>query len=208
MMKLRLCYRGRLIAALLSLCAIAVSLLLPPPAAGQGEFVVKPVVEKKITQLPDGPLYWRIENFATLAQAQSAAGPTSLAAEVDGKVWMFTLARQGGATPGGTKVVEIGPVPALSAPEYLLRISRAGGPPGSKAAVHSHPGSEAYYVLAGRLGIRTPHGAASADAGQPLNGFAPDTPLEVSSSGTSDLDQFVMFLVDATRPFSSPAKLG
>jgi hypothetical protein len=31
--------------------------------------------------------------------------------------------------------------------------------------------------------------------------------MEVASSGTSDLDQLVMFLVDATRPFSSPAKL-
>jgi hypothetical protein len=205
-MKLRLRYRGPLIATVLSLCATA-SLLSPPPAASQAQFVVKPVVEKKITQLPGGPLYWRVENFATLAQAQSAASPMSLAAEVDGKVWMFTLGAQGGSTPGGTKVAEVGPVATVTATEYLMRISRAGGPPGATAAVHSHPGSEAYYVLAGRLGVRTPSNVAYADAGQPLNGFAPDTPLEVSSSGTTNLDQFVMFLVDATKPFSSPAQL-
>jgi hypothetical protein len=30
--------------------------------------------------------------------------------------------------------------------------------------------------------------------------------MEVFSSGTTDLDQLVMFVVDATKPFSSPAK--
>ncbi|MER8817090.1 hypothetical protein NKJ87_21535 [Mesorhizobium sp. M0027] len=34
---------------------------------------------------------WRLESFPTLAQAQGAASPTSLAAEVAGKVWLFTL---------------------------------------------------------------------------------------------------------------------
>jgi hypothetical protein len=32
-------------------------------------------------------------------------------------------------------------------------------------------------------------------------------PMEVFSAGTTDLDQLVMFVVDATRTFSSPAKL-
>jgi hypothetical protein len=30
--------------------------------------------------------------------------------------------------------------------------------------------------------------------------------MEVFNAGTSNLDQVVMFVVDATRPFSSPAK--
>ena len=34
----------------------------------------------------------------------------------------------------------------------------------------------------------------------------PDTPMEVSSSGTSDLNLLAMFVLDATKPFSSPAK--
>jgi hypothetical protein len=39
-----------------------------------------------------------------------------------------------------------------------------------------------------------------------MTGHGPDMPMEVSSSGTSDLNVLVMFVVDATRPFSSPAK--
>jgi hypothetical protein len=176
------------------------------PATAQQKLVIKPVVERKLKELPTGPLYWRLENFPALAQAQAAAGPTSLAAEVAGEVWLFTLGPKGGATPGGSRVVEIGPVPPIAAPEYLLRINHAGGPPGAKTAVHTHPGSEAFYVLAGRLGQRTPHGVAYAEAGQSMNGHGADTAMEVFSAGTSNLDQLVMFVVDATRPFSSPAK--
>jgi hypothetical protein len=181
-------------------------LLLPLSPATAQKFEIKPVAEKRLKQLPSGPLYWRLENFATLAQAEAAAGPTSLAAEAAGRVWLFTLGPKGGATRGGSRVVEIGPVPPINAPEYLLRINRAGGPSGAKTSVHTHPGSEAFYVLAGRVGQRTPHGVSHADAGQSMNGHGVDTPMEVFSSGATDLDQLVMFVVDATRPFSSPAR--
>lgn len=179
---------------------------LPSTAMAQ-KFSIKPVAEKKLQQLPSGPLYWQIENFPTLAQAQSAAGPTALAAEIEGKAWLFTLGPKGRATPGGSKIAEIGPVPPVTAPEYLLRVNYAGGPPGAKTRVHTHPGSEAFYVLSGQLGQKTSHGVMHADAGQVMNGHAADTPMEIFSSGATDLSQFVMFVVDATRPFSSPAKL-
>jgi len=188
----------------LVLCAIG--LWLPPSPAAAQKFEIKPLAEKTLKQLPSGTLYWRLENFPTLAQAEAAASPTSLAAEVAGKAWLFTLGPRGGSTRGASKVAEIGPVPPTSASEYLLRINRAGGPPGAKTSVHTHPGSEAFYVLAGRVGQKTPRGVNHADAGQSMNGHGADMPMEVSSSGTTDLDQLVMFVVDASRPFSSPAR--
>jgi len=186
----------------------AMGLLLPSAAPAQApKFFIKPVAEKRIKELPAGPLYWRLENFPALAQAQAAAGPTSLAAEVSGKVWLFTLGGKGGATPGASKVIEIGPVPRVTAPEYLLRINHAGGPPGAKTKVHSHPGSESFYVLAGQLGQKTPNGVAHAETGHAMVGHGPGMAMEVFSSGTTDLDQLVMFFVDPSKPFSSPAKL-
>jgi hypothetical protein len=198
--------RGLALLAALSLVGYA---FLPSPraAAAEAKFVVKPVTEKKVSEVPAGPLYWRVENFPGLAQAQAAAGPTSLAAEIAGKAWLFTLDGKGGSTPGGTRIAEIGPVAPVVAPEYLLRVNHAGGPPGTKTAVHSHPGSEAFYVLAGKLGQRTPHGTAYADAGQTMAGHGADVPMEVFSAGSTDLDQIVLFVVDATKPFSTPAKL-
>lgn len=179
---------------------------LQPAVGAQPEFLIKPVAQKKLKQLPAGPLYWLVENFPTLAEAQTAAGPTSLAAEVAGKVWLFTLGPGGGSTPGGTKVVEVGPVLAITAPEYLLRINHAGGAPGARTPVHTHPGSEAFYVLTGRLGQKTANSVSHVEAGKTMNGHGADTAMEVFSSGTIDLNALVMFVVDAARPFSSPAK--
>lgn len=191
--------------------ALLMSLALPllpmaPAATAQEKFVVKPLAEKKLEQLPAGPLYWRIENFATLAQAQAAAGPFALAAEADGKAWLFTLGAKGGATAGGHKVAEIGPIPRIEASSYLLRINSATGGPGAKTRVHSHPGSETFYVLGGGLGEKTPSGVMRVEAGQAMPGRAVGEPMQAFSSGTKTLNALVMFVVDATRPFSSPAK--
>ena len=199
-------YTARRIGALVfSLCALALMTSVSMPA--ESKFAVEPVAEKKVKELPAGPLYWRLENFQTMAAAEGAAGPTSLAADVAGKVWLFTLGPKDGSSPGGTRVVEIGPIPAVSASEYLLRINRAGGAPGAKTSIHSHPGPEAFYILAGKLGQRTPHGVSYVEAGMTMVGHGADTPMEVFSAGTTALDELAIFVVDANRPFSSPATL-
>ena len=187
--------------------ALMLGLSLFAPSVVAQQFVVKPVAEKKLVQLPAGQLVWRVETMPTLEQAKAAEGPTSLVAQADGKVWLFTLGAAGGATPGALRMAEIGPVPALSAPEYLLRVNLAGGPPGSKTPIHTHPGSESFYVLTGRLGQRTLQGEALVDAGQTMNGKGADVAMEVFSAGTTDLQTLVMFVVDATRPFSSHASI-
>lgn len=177
-----------------------------PQALAQQPLVIKPLAEKKVADLPEGPLFWRIENFATLAQAQAAAGAWALAAESAGKVWLFTLGAAGGSSAGGAKVVEFGPIPRVAAAQYLLRINEASGPPGSITPVHTHPGSEAFFVLAGEQSIRSPHGVMRVKVGQPEAGHGADMAMQVSSSGSDDLLALVMFVVDAGRPFSSPAK--
>ncbi len=200
--------------------AYVLGLLLPPPLwAADVPYVVKPVAEMKVKDLPKGPLYWRIENFPTLDQARAPAGKyqwnpdtvsyegePSLAAEVAGKAWLFTLGRQGAATPGGTKVAEIGPVPPITAPEYLLRINYGSAPPGAKTPVHSHNDSEAFYVLAGKLGQRTLQGISYVEAGHTMNGHGAGIAMQVFNAGTTDLTALIMFVVDATKPFSVPAK--
>ena len=190
---------------MIALCAFG--LLTPATMAEEAKFAVNPVVEAKVKELPPGPLFWRLENFPTLKQAQGAAGPTSLAAEVEGQVWLFTLGLKGGASTGGTHVVDIGPLPPINASEYLLRVNRAGGAPGAKTKVHSHPGPEAFYVLTGKVGQRTPRGVSYVEAGGTMIGHGADTPMEVFNAGTTDLDELAIFVVDASRPFSSPAKL-
>ena len=204
-MKSRAFMARRVILSVLLLC-VAAALLSPPKASAEQTFIIKQLAEKKVKQLPAGPWFWLVETFPTLAEAQASESPTSLAVEVAGKDWLVSLGPAGRSTPGGTKVAEIGPVPQFSAPEYLLRINRASGPSGAKSSVHTHPGSETFYVLTGQLSQKTSDGVTNIEAGKFMTGHGPDTVMEVSSSGTADLDALVLFVVDAARPFSSPAK--
>jgi quercetin dioxygenase-like cupin family protein len=180
--------------------------LSPWPATAQQALVVKPLAEKKVTELPAGPLFWRIENFTSLAHAQAAAGPWALVAESAGKIWLFTLGPSGGSSTGGAMVAEVGPISRVVATQYLLRINEGSGPPDSMTPAHTHPGSEAFYVLAGETSIHTSHGVKRIGAGQSETGHVAGTPMQVSSSGGTDLHSLVMFVVDGEKPFSSPAK--
>ena len=190
------------------LVALSVALALSTSAAvAQAEFKVGPVAEKKVTELPVGPLYWQIENFPTRAEAEAAAGPLSLAAEADGKAWLFTLGPEGAPTHGGTVVAEVGPLKEVTAPEYLLSIREGVAPTGAKTMIHTHPGTEAFYVVEGQLSFRTSAGVDVVDEGKSLAGVAPDTPMEASSTGPADLHELIMFVVDPAKRFSSPAVL-
>ncbi len=185
--------------------------LLSPAAVAQqglpaGSLAIKVLAERKVLQLPDGPLFWRIEDYPTLAQAQAAAGLWGLAAESGGKVWLVRLGPASGSAAGSRMVAEIGPLPPVVAPEYLLRFNEPSGPPGSVTVVHTHPGgTEAVYVLGGELCMRTPQGVIRVSAGRTAPGIGAGIPMQVSSCGSTDLRGLVMFLVDATKPFSSPA---
>ena len=119
-----------------------------------------------------------------LTQAQAAAGPWSLVAESAGKVGLFTPGPAGGSSGGGTKVAEVGPIPRVAASEYLLRLMDVSGPPGSMSPVHTHPGSEAFFVLAGEPSIRSSHGEMRVKVGQAAAGHGADMPMQVSSSGS------------------------
>jgi mannose-6-phosphate isomerase-like protein (cupin superfamily) len=190
---------------LLALAATAACMSSPAELPASPEFVVENVAERSLDALPSGPLYWRIETFPSLEDAQAAATPTSLAAAVSGRFWLVTLGERGERTPDGTYVTELGPVPRIEARRYLLRLNHAHAPPGAATAVHTHPGSEAFYVLSGQLSQRTTHGIARVNAGEGMNGHMPGMVMQLQSTGAEGLDQLVLFVVDAEQPFSSPA---
>jgi hypothetical protein len=176
-------------------------------ATAHEPLLIKPLAEKKVTELPPGQLTWTIETFDSVGLADAAAGPWSLTVQSAGKVWLFTLGNGERPSSAGTKVAEVGPIPRISAKTYLLRINDASGPPGSVTPIHSHPGSEAFFVLSGEQSIRSPAKILRVTEGHTEPGQGADNAMEVSSSGKTDLHALVMFVVDADKPFSSPAKL-
>ena len=181
--------------------------LFQAAAMAQAALVIKPLAERRVPDLPPGDLYWRIETVSGHAKADALAGPWSLVAEAAGKTWLFTLGAAGASTPGATQVAEVGPIPRVQATQYLLRINDASGPPGAVTPIHSHPGSEAFYVLEGEQSIRGVHGTLHVAAGHVEAGHGADMAMQVSSSGSVDLHALVMFVVDASKPFSSLASL-
>jgi quercetin dioxygenase-like cupin family protein len=198
---------GKVRRKLFALTALAAAASLPPVIAlAENKFTVSPLSEIKVTELPGDPLYWHVRSFPTIAEAEAAAdaGALSLTAEFDGRAWLFTLRSGQDAQEGDA--VGIGPVPRVEADEYLLRINSAVAPSGTMTSVHTHPGSEAIYVLSGQVSQRTPTGTNVLDAGETMPG-APEIPMELSSTGEEELRQLIMFVVDANKPFSTPASL-
>lgn len=190
-----------------AIAAFASALAMHAAADPAPKLAIKALAETKVAQLPAGELYWRIENVGDKRAAEAAAGSWGLVAESQGKVWLFTLGAKGGSTGAGAKVAEVGPIPRFDAQAYLLRINEATGAPGAITSIHSHPGSEAFYVLRGQQTIRGAHRTLRVAAGEAEAGNGADMPMQVSSSGDAELHALVMFVVDANRPFSSPAKL-
>ena len=180
---------------------------LPLVASAHEALRIKPLAERKVTELPAGTLVWAIEAFDSVAAAKTAEGPWSLVVESEGKVWLFSLTNPGARSASGTPVTEVGPIPRISAGTYLLRVNDASGPPGSVTPIHKHPGSEAFFVLSGEQSIRSASKVMTVTAGHTEPGQGAENAMEVSSSGSVDLHALVMFVVDADKPFSSPATL-
>lgn len=191
----------------LFLCVVTGFSIAPSLAQQPLPGTSSPGVEKRLKELPSGTLFWRIETFSATDQAKAVAGPTALVFEASGKVWLFTLGPKGDTSPGAAKMAEVGPLPPIQAPEYLLRILHVTVAPGWRSQTHSHPGSETFYVLRGRMGHKTPHGTDYADAATAMNSHGADMPMQVFNAGPADVELFAMFVLDGTRPFSSPARL-
>ncbi len=188
--------------------ATALAALTVSPALSQslGKFVVTKLAEMNVETLPEGELYWHVENFGSMDEAKTAAGAYSLAAEFDDKAWLFTLADRKAGGMGGTPVTSIGPVPRIDSDGFLLRVNNAIAPVGAKTSIHTHPGPEAFLILSGQLTQHTPYGMHVLNAGATMPGV-PDQPMEVHSTGDEELRELIMFIVDPSRPFSEKTTL-
>lgn len=173
-------------------------------ADSPAKFAVDMIAEKSIAALPEGELFWTAETFPTLAEAKAVAGETNIAVEVDGKAWLLTLGPEDHKGHGGQVVASIGPIQRFDAPDYLLRINISHAPPGTETSVHSHPGSEAIYVMSGEVTVRWPDRSAVFGKGESQAGEPPHTPMVATSTGEEDLVELIMFVVDPTQDFARP----
>jgi hypothetical protein len=162
-------------------------------------------IQKRLTELPGGPLYWQVETFPTLQAARAVEKGHAMSLEADGRGWLFTLGPQGATSPGGTFVAEVGPVPAPTSSEYLLQLSlqtRVGRLVGTE---HSHPGNESWYLVEGEQMVRLPtlEQELVARAGEGMVGPPAGVPLQIFNTGAGQRKAFNMFVLDASRPLAN-----
>jgi hypothetical protein len=162
------------------------------------------LVQKQFAVLPAGDLVLRIENFATIDKAQSAATPASAVVEAAGKVWLLTLSAKGQRSHSGQFVTEVGPIPPIPyAANYVMDVAEADLGPANKEAVaraiHIHPGPEIFYLLTGEQCLETPNGVSKARAGEGMTAPA-NTPMQLNIMGQSKRDAFFIVIHDASKP--------
>jgi hypothetical protein len=162
-------------------------------------------VQRRLQTLPGGPLFWHIETFPTLGEAQARATDYAMAMEAEGKGWLFTLGAADARTPGATQLSQIGPLPIPVADEYLLQLSyqsRSGKLVGTE---HFHPGVESWYMVQGeqRVELPTLDTELYARAGEGMLGPPGGTPLRIVNVGTGERRAFNLFVLDARQPASN-----
>jgi len=183
--------------------ALAPCQLSPTPGKRPPDFDCAVLIQKQFTTLPSGKLVLRLQNFATIDAAHSAATPTSAVVEAGGRIWLLTVSAKGQRSHDGQFVTEIDLPPVPYASNYIMDVAEADLGPANKEAVaravHTHPGPEVFYLLTGEQCLETPKGATKARAGEGMTAPA-DTPMQLNIMGQSKRDAFFIVIHDAAKP--------
>jgi hypothetical protein len=161
---------------------------------------------QEIGTLPRGtPIFWRIDEFPTLAAAERARPETGTAVESLGRVWLFTIGPKASRSFGGRHIADVGPLPVTDGARYSARYFEAVFRPGMKSRVHWHPGPEAWLTLSGGICLETPEGKMVGRAGDPPVIVRGGPRMELSAVGTEVRRSIAIVLHDSSQPASIPA---
>ena len=104
----------------------------------------------------------------------------------------------------GTLVARVGPLLLPPAPNYTAIYSYAVMAPGQRSRVHTHPGPEGWYVLAGEQCLETSVGGFRGRARETV--VVPgNVPMELYISGSALRRALVVVVHDSRQPRGTPA---
>ncbi len=149
-------------------------------------------------------VYWHLRLFPSREAAEAARSGTGIVAEEDGRVWLSEFGPRSPAPRGGKAVAVIGPLRLSAAKSYTAVLSYAVMRPGDKSRVHTHPGPEGWYVLAGEQCLETPAGADKARAGGTMT-VPPNVPMELNVTGTALRRAFALVIHDSAQVRGTPS---
>jgi len=151
---------------------------------------------QKLNAQPAEPLYWHLYTGAT-PDAESTV------VTAFGKTWLFRIAPADWRPRSGQRVAMVGPLVLGPATTYVARYMQDIAPivpDVHQTPVHTHPGAEAWYVVAGAQCMQTPAGTVILRAGQ--SAFVPaGIPMTLGQSGTETRQSFILVLHEASSPW-------
>ena len=101
-------------------------------------------------------------------------------------------------------IAVVGPLQLPAAKSYAAVLSYAVMRPGDNSRVHTHPGPEGWYVLAGEQCLETPAGANRARAGGTMTARS-NTPMELNVTGTTLRRAFALVIHDSAQERGIPS---
>lgn len=152
----------------------------------------------------EASVYWHLSTFQNRKAADAAKSATGIVVEEDGRVWLSEFGPRRMAKQHGRKIAVIGPLELAPATNYSAVLSYAVMRPGDSSRVHTHPGPEGWYVLAGEQCLETPAGASKAGAGRTM-AVGPNIPMELSVTGTKIRRAFALVIHDSAQERGIPS---
>jgi len=149
-------------------------------------------------------VYWHLRVFPSRKAAEAAKSATGIVVEEDGRVWLSEFGPRNNAPRGGEAIAVVGPLQLPAAKSYAAVLSYAVMRPGDNSRVHTHPGPEGWYVLAGEQCLETPAGASKAGVGGTMM-VPSNTPMELNVTGTTLRRAFALVIHDAAQERGIPS---
>ena len=149
-------------------------------------------------------VYWHLRAFLSRDAAESAKSASGIVVEEDGRVWLSEFGPRDAAARGGEAIAIVGPLQLPAAKSYAAVLSYAVMRTGDSSRVHTHPGPEGWYILAGEQCLETPTGANRARAGGTMT-VGPNIPMELNVTGTTLRRAFALVIHDSAHERGIPS---
>ncbi len=158
------------------------------------------LARQPVGQLTRSEIFWHLYVYPSCAAAEAAKEPRGTVIESLGKVWLLSIEEAGWRPAGGERVAVIGPLPVIAGERYTAEYTEVIFTPGMTSSIHTHPGPEAWYTLAGETCLETPQGKLIGRAGgQPV--IVPGgIPMHLTATGTEQRRSLVLILGESSKP--------
>jgi len=175
-----------------------------PPSEKRPEFGCFNVGVATGLHFSQASVYWHLHAFPSRKAAEAAKSPTGIVVEEDGRVWLSEFGARNAPPRGGKAIAVVGPLELPAAKSYSAVLSYAVMRPGDNSRVHTHPGPEGWYVLAGEQCLETPAGASRARAGGTMT-VESNIPMELNVTGTTLRRAFALVIHDSAQERGVPS---